>query len=148
MRVLSVTAMKYYLCTIIISNKKNKLWGMNKLKKSKALVLKLATSFALTASFTAVAEITNNDSSVQTVQAARRMSRRERAAKNWIAMHESGGRYNARNGVCYGKYQLNISYLHGNYSRSNQERTADNYVYGRYGSWVNAKRFWLAHHWY
>ncbi|MCT7688489.1 MAG: aggregation promoting factor surface protein, partial [Lactobacillus crispatus] len=24
----------------------------------------------------------------------------------------------------------------------------DNYVYGRYGSWVNAKRFWLAHNWY
>lgn len=28
-------------------------------------------------------------------------------------------------------------------SPKNQERTADRYVYGRYGSWVNAKRFWL-----
>lgn len=33
-------------------------------------------------------------------------------------------------------------------SPANQERTANRYVKGRYGSWVNAKRFWLAHNWY
>src|SRR5699024_7865494 len=89
-----------------------------------------------------------NTSTTQTVQAARKLSKAEKAAKRWIAMRESGGSYTARNGVCYGKYQLNIGYLHGNLSPKNQERVADNYVYGRYGSWVNAKRFWLAHNWY
>ncbi|MBT8852242.1 aggregation-promoting factor C-terminal-like domain-containing protein, partial [Lactobacillus delbrueckii subsp. bulgaricus] len=72
----------------------------------------------------------------------------EKAAKYWIAMRESGGYYTARNGSCYGRYQLLISYLGGDLSKKNQERTADRYVYGRYGSWVNAKRFWLAHNWY
>ncbi|WP_137597325.1 hypothetical protein [Paucilactobacillus kaifaensis] len=71
------------------------------------------------------------------------------AAKEWISLHESGGSYTARNGVCYGRYQLNSNYyLNGNYSVVNQEKAADGYVSGRYGSWVNAKKFWLAHHWY
>ncbi|NUE97807.1 aggregation promoting factor surface protein [Lactobacillus melliventris] len=117
------------------------------LKKSKSLILKLITALALSFSFVTALETTNNNSCTQTVQAAK-MSKAERAAKKWIAMRESGGNYYARNGVCYGKYQLNIAYLNGDYSKKNQERTADRYVYGRYGSWVNAKNFWLAHHWY
>ena len=70
-------------------------------------------------------------------------------AKEWIASHESGGSYTARNGVCYGRYQLNENYyLHGNYSVVNQEKNADAYVASRYGSWQNAKAFWLTHNWY
>ncbi|MDD6416610.1 MAG: peptidoglycan-binding protein LysM, partial [Lactobacillus porci] len=45
-------------------------------------------------------------------------------------------------------YQLLTAYLHGDYSKKNQEKTADWYAHSRYGSWVNAKRFWLAHNWY
>lgn len=121
---------------------------MKKLNKSKNFISKLVVALAFSLGFTVVAQATNTSSTVQTVQAAKKLSKRERAAKNWIAMRESGGNYYARNGVCYGKYQLNINYLHGNYSPKNQEKVADNYVYGRYGSWVNAKRFWLSHHWY
>lgn len=72
----------------------------------------------------------------------------ETAAKNWIAMRESGGSYSARNGQYIGKYQLSASYLHGDYSAANQERVANNYVKSRYGSWVNAKNFWLRNGWY
>lgn len=76
------------------------------------------------------------------------LSSAEASARAWIAKRESGGSYSARNGVCYGKYQLNLAYLHGNLSAANQEKVAQNYVTSRYGSWVNAKRFWQSHHWY
>lgn len=121
---------------------------MKKLNKSKSFIFKLIAALALSFGFTVIAQTTNDNSTVQTVQAARKLSKRERAAKEWIAARESGGNYYARNGVCYGKYQLNINYLRGNYSPKNQDAVADNYVYGRYGSWVNAKNFWLSHHWY
>ncbi|MCL0312620.1 LysM peptidoglycan-binding domain-containing protein [Apilactobacillus sp. TMW 2.2459] len=70
------------------------------------------------------------------------------AAKAWIAMRESGGSYSARNGACYGKYQISIGLFGGNYSPKHQEVVANHYVASRYGSWVNAKQFWLTHHWY
>lgn len=69
-------------------------------------------------------------------------------AKEWIAQRESGGSYTARNGRYYGRYQLDSSYLKGNYSAANQEKVADNYVANRYGSWENAKAHWLSHGWY
>ena len=47
-----------------------------------------------------------------------------------------------------GRYQLSASYLNGDYSPANQERVADQYVAGRYGSWDAAKSFWLANGWY
>lgn len=72
----------------------------------------------------------------------------EAAAKNWIAMRESGGNYNARNGQYIGKYQLSAAYLGGNYSPANQERVANNYVKSRYGSWTAAQSFWQANGWY
>ena len=72
----------------------------------------------------------------------------EASAKAWIANQESGGSYSARNGQYIGKYQLSASYLGGDYSAANQEKVADQYVHSRYGSWVNAEKFWLAHHWY
>lgn len=76
------------------------------------------------------------------------LSTANKQAKAWIAARESGGSYTARNGNCYGRYQLLNSYLHGNYSAVNQEKTANEYVKSRYGSWVKAKKFWQAHYWY
>lgn len=70
------------------------------------------------------------------------------AAKEEIASRESGGSYTATNGVYYGRYQLTNSYLNGDYSAANQERVADQYVAGRYGSWSNALAFWNANGWY
>lgn len=72
----------------------------------------------------------------------------EESAKAWIANHESGGSYSARNGQFIGKYQLSASYLGGDYSAENQERVANNYVKGRYGSWAGAQQFWQMHGWY
>ena len=72
----------------------------------------------------------------------------EAEAKEWIAQKESGGSYTATNGRYIGRYQLTDSYLNGNYSAENQERVADAYVAGRYGSWTAAKNFWLNNGWY
>ena len=80
--------------------------------------------------------------------AASTVSGSEAEAKEWIAQKESGGRYTATNGRYIGRYQLTDSYLNGDYSAENQERVADAYVAGRYGSWTAAKNFWLNNGWY
>ena len=72
----------------------------------------------------------------------------EAEAKEWIAQKESGGSYTATNGRYIGRYQLTDSYLNGDYLAENQERVADAYVAGRYGSWTAAKNFWLNNGWY
>lgn len=72
----------------------------------------------------------------------------ETSARAWIVQRESGGDYNARNGKYIGKYQLDKSYLNGDYSPANQEKTAERYVKQRYGSWVNAQKHWQTHNWY
>ncbi|VKU94531.1 LysM domain protein [Streptococcus pneumoniae] len=72
----------------------------------------------------------------------------EAEAKEWMAQKESGGSYTATNGRYIGRYQLTDSYLNGDYSAENQERVADAYVAGRYGSWTAAKNFWLNNGWY
>ena len=72
----------------------------------------------------------------------------EAEAKEWIAQKESGGSYTATNGRYIGRYQLTDSYLNGDYSAENQERVADAYVAGRYGSWTAAKNFWVNNGWY
>ena len=72
----------------------------------------------------------------------------EAEAKEWIAQKESGGSYTATNGRYIGRYQLTDSYLNSDYSAENQERVADAYVAGRYGSWTAAKNFWLNNGWY
>ena len=72
----------------------------------------------------------------------------EASARAWIVQRESGGDYNARNGKYIGKYQLDKSYLNGDYSPANQEKTAERYVKQRYGSWVNAQKHWQTHIWY
>ena len=80
--------------------------------------------------------------------AASTVSGSEAEAKEWIAQKESGGSYTATNGRYIGRYQLTDSYLNGDYSAQNQERVADAYVAGRYGSWTAAKNFWLNNGWY
>lgn len=70
------------------------------------------------------------------------------SAKDIIAQRESGGNYDAQNGRYQGRYQLDASYLNGDYSPANQERVADEYVAGRYGSWDNALAFWNNNGWY
>ena len=70
------------------------------------------------------------------------------SAKEWIAQKESGGSYSATNYRYIGRYQLDSSYLGGDHSPENQERVADAYVAGRYGSWEAAQQFWLANGWY
>ncbi len=76
------------------------------------------------------------------------LSAEDAVAKEWIAMKESSGSYDARNGIYIGRYQLTNTYLNGDYSPENQERVADAYVASRYGSWSAAKAFWLANGWY
>ena len=90
----------------------------------------------------------SNAPAVQTTTPTQTMSESEAAARAWIVARESGGNYNARNGQYIGRYQLTASYLDGNYSRANQDRVAKHYVHTRYGSWVNAQRFWENHGWY
>lgn len=70
------------------------------------------------------------------------------SAKEIIAQRESSGNYDAQNGKYQGKFQLDASYLNGDYSPANQERVADEYVTGRYGSWDNALAFWNNNGWY
>lgn len=119
------------------------------MKNVKSTLVKLFAALALVlATVVTVQAFNANTSTSQTAQAAIKLSKKEKAAKHWIAMRESSGSYTARNGVCYGRYQLNISYLNGDLSKNNQDRTADRYVYKRYGSWVNAKVFWQRNHWY
>ncbi|OQO67044.1 peptidase M23 [Enterococcus faecium] len=70
------------------------------------------------------------------------------SAKEWIAQRESSGSYTATNGRYIGRYQLDSSYLNGDYSAANQEKVAEQYVTSRYGSWEAAKAFWEANGWY
>ena len=70
------------------------------------------------------------------------------SAKEWIAQKESSGSYTATNGRYIGRYQLDSSYLNGDYSAANQERVAEQYVTSRYGSWEAAKAVREANGWY
>lgn len=97
------------------------------------------------------ASVTVAEETVATTEASAStstVSGSEAEAKEWIAQKESGGSYTATNGRYIGRYQLTDSYLNGDYSAENQERVADDYVAGRYGSWAAAKNFWLNNGWY
>lgn len=95
---------------------------------------------------------TRNNYSVRhttnTNYAAATGSSSEQAALNFIASKESGGSYTARNQRYYGKYQLDISYLHGDLSPQNQERVARQYAVQRYGSVAAAARFRATHNYW
>lgn len=72
----------------------------------------------------------------------------EAAAKEWIAWRESGGDYGATNGRYIGRYQLDSSYLDGDYSEENQEAAASRYIEDRYGSWQAAQEHHREYGWY
>ena len=90
---------------------------------------------------------TNNDTPV-TQQAPAASGVSSNSAKEAIAQKESGGSYTATNGKYIGRYQLDASYLNGDYSAANQEKVAEQYVAQRYGSWDAALAFHNAHGWY
>lgn len=90
---------------------------------------------------------TNNDTPV-TQQAPAASGVSSNAAKEAIAQKESSGSYTATNGKYIGRYQLDASYLNGNYSIENQEKVDEQYVAQRYGSWDAALAFHNAHGWY
>ena len=95
-----------------------------------------------TTTSTATAESSNSETTTSGLSAE------DAAAKEWIAQKESSGSYTAQNGQYYGRYQLSLSYLNGDLSAENQEKVADAYVAGRYGSWSASKTFWLSNGWY
>lgn len=70
------------------------------------------------------------------------------SAENQIAQAESGGSWTAQNNRYYGKFQLDSSYLHGDYSPANQEKVFHQYCNQRYGSVQNALSFRQSHGWY
>lgn len=86
--------------------------------------------------------------STQTTAPKQNVSTSEAAAKEWIAQKESGGSYTAKNDQYYGRYQLTDAYLNHDYSAANQEKVANAYVTSAYGSWNDAKSFWLQNGWY
>ncbi|MBN7274490.1 LysM peptidoglycan-binding domain-containing protein [Ligilactobacillus pobuzihii] len=86
--------------------------------------------------------------STQTTAPKQNVPTSEVAAKEWIAQKESGGSYTAKNGQYYGRYQLTDAYLNHDYSAANQEKVANAYVTSAYGSWNDAKTFWLQNGWY
>lgn len=105
------------------------------------------TAYEAPAEETYVAEETSYEAPAQETTST---SYTSNAAKEAIAQRESGGDYNAVNptGKYIGRYQLDRSYLNGDHSIANQERVADEYVAGRYGSWEAALAFWNANGWY
>ena len=127
----------------------NNIQDINKIYVGQQLVVKTdgqATDSQTTAQ--PVAQVTTQSAAAQTSQTTSNYTSTaygsEADAKAWIAAHESGNNYGARNGQYIGKYQLSAAYLNGDYSPANQERVADQYVAGRYGSWTNAKQHWLS----
>lgn len=142
-----------------IANKNLIYVGQKLLVKDDGEVSQATTQQAATLP-SANANNTNNNQSTNTASAATssanagtnnytsNVAGSDAAAKAWIAGRESGGNYNARNGQYVGKYQLSSAYLNGDYSPANQERVADQYVAGRYGSWTAAQAFWQTHGWY
>ena len=108
----------------------------------------VSTPAPTTAEETPAVEETSAPVAEESTTPAATVSGSEAEAKEWIAQKESGGSYTATNGRYIGRYQLTDSYLNGDYSAENQERVADAYVAGRYGSWTAAKNFWLNNGWY
>ncbi|HSN26118.1 MAG TPA: hypothetical protein VLT45_07525 [Kofleriaceae bacterium] len=87
----------------------------------------------------------------------------------WIMMHESAGNPHAghlyaqgrgdgtrgNHSSAFGAFQMinaqRRHYMGANYQSTDlgaQYSAASHYVHDRYGSWANAKRFWVAHRWY
>lgn len=70
----------------------------------------------------------------------------EEQARANIVARESGGNYEAVNGIMYGAYQM--AYMTPGTPPAEQDAAAQAYVEERYGSWANAWEYWIGHHWY
>ncbi|GAB2025627.1 hypothetical protein OfM1_16990 [Lactovum odontotermitis] len=70
----------------------------------------------------------------------------EEDARANIVARESGGNYEAVNGIMYGAYQM--AYMTPGTPPAEQDAAAQAYVEGRYGSWARAWEFWIVNHWY
>lgn len=130
-------------------------WGIILTMKIKKMALMAVSSLALFTSgdllnFTNVTTPMTQVASAKTKKKVYKckLSKKNKAAKEWIAYRESRGSYSVRNGQYIGRYQLSRAYLKGDFSKYNQEMTADRYVKNRYGSWVNAKKHWRWYGWY
>ena len=123
----------------------NSLGGTTLKLKSLFMVMLMVVSMVLPSVASVASTTTTAEASVKYVCT---LSKSEKKAKSWIANKESGGNYRASNGRYYGKYQLTRSYLKGDYSKANQEKTADRYAHSRYGTWAQAKRHWLSCGWF
>jgi soluble lytic murein transglycosylase-like protein len=69
----------------------------------------------------------------------------------WIAKHESNFHPTSKSSSgCYGLFQLSKGMAKGHPWKDPTWNTkrAIKYMKGRYGGTLQAKRFWLAHHWY
>ncbi|MFT9004163.1 MAG: LysM peptidoglycan-binding domain-containing protein [Liquorilactobacillus hordei] len=113
-------------------------------------VQKAQTTYGMTSAST-VGDVQNTNESTQGSNEAAQatdLSNSEKVAQDYIVQHESGGNYNARNGKYIGKYQLDSSYLKGDYSAKNQDKVANQYVMQRYGSWTKAMEHWKKNSWY
>ena len=91
---------------------------------------------------------TANTSSSSVADQSDGVSAAHSSAANQIAQAESGGSYSVRNGNYVGRYQLSASYLNGDYSKTNQDRTFVKYCDSRYGSVAKALAFRQANGWY
>ncbi|MFT8824878.1 LysM peptidoglycan-binding domain-containing protein [Liquorilactobacillus mali] len=112
---------------------------------------KAQTAYGTTTSLTTGSSVQGTSDSTQNSSESSQtsnLSDSEKLAQDYIVQHESGGDYNARNGKYIGKYQLDSSYLNGDYSAANQEKVAEEYVTQRYGSWTKAMEHWKENNWY
>nr|WP_205016779.1 LysM domain-containing protein [Streptococcus saliviloxodontae] len=127
----------------------NNISDVNQISVGQVLSINGATSTSSTTTDTSSSTTTTGDTvSTTTGSYTSTLSSADYAAKEEVAQRESSGSYTATNGQYYGRYQLALSYLNGDTSPENQERTADAYVAGRYGSWSAALAFWNANGWY
>ena len=127
--------------------KKNKISNVNLISVGQVLEIEDTNTTQKTTE-QATTSKTDTTQATTTVSASDGLSSEDAAAKEWIAARESGGSYTAQNGRYYGRYQLDASYLGGDFSPANQDRVADQYVASRYGSWSAAKSYWLSNGWY
>lgn len=126
----------------------NKITNLDFIHVGQVIELGDVTVKAVESSVEQTQSTTSSTSTATTSTYSSNLSAEDAVAKEWIAMKESSGSYDARNGIYIGRYQLTNTYLNGDYSPENQERVADAYVASRYGSWSAAKAFWLANGWY
>lgn len=145
---LSSIAAKFNDADVNTIASKNNIQDVNTIHVGQKLVIKSSNASVKPAAKTNNTKAKLVDTDYNPTNSNSNLSAADQAAKDWIAYHESRGQYNVQNGQYYGKYQLSLSYLHGDLSPQNQERVADQYVASRYGSWTAAQQFWMANGWY